>query len=158
MFGPLSGVTHNLNVSALIYFLQKFRNTIRRWTRMPAHVMNIGDKFHWNPSTKYRDRWITDRRAADGRPDDHKTYASAAEAQLRKNVLSHLWCFCDDYMDRSRDNQLIRCGGNLSGDSNIARSASNCRQLTRSSSNCCQLSHLVCHSSRIAALTIQTLM
>ena len=49
---------------------------------MPTHMMNKYAKFHWNPSTKYRD--IASRKVTvNGQPmDDLKQIASAADSLM----------------------------------------------------------------------------
>jgi len=51
----------------------KWPLTLKTFSAMPTHMMNICVKFHWNPSTKYRD--IAPRETGvngrtDGQPDE----------------------------------------------------------------------------------------
>ena len=41
------------------YHLDFWPRTLTTFSAIPTHMMNICGKFHWNPSTKYRDHCIT---------------------------------------------------------------------------------------------------
>ena len=44
-----------MQASAIIAFDLVITLTLKIFSAMPTHMMNIYDKFHWNPSTEYRD-------------------------------------------------------------------------------------------------------
>jgi len=53
---PLTRLTfqqvHKISMTVAVFF---WPHDFETFTVMPTHVMNICGKFHWNPSTKYRD-------------------------------------------------------------------------------------------------------